>query len=332
MLPLSSLSINKLSFEKQIIKSLRLASTQSKLFSILLRLINKKDFLRKQLASGKFDSYNCPEPPSGILPASHIHKFQINNRNVFTLNPKNKTSSDKHILYLHGGAYVQGFNKFHWEFLAELVRRTNCVIIAPDYPLAPAYTYKESFEMVSAVYRLLCSTIGRNELILMGDSSGGGFALALAQKMRNEQISQPTQIILLSPWLDITLTNPEINDIDPNDPFLGRDSLQQAGKLYAGTTNPDHYLLSPINGSLEGLGKLSIFAGSNEILVADVRKLRSLAEAKGIDLNYYEYASMVHAWMFLNFSEAKKAKKQIIDLIKCKATIRSESLSEEFKI
>ncbi len=293
-----------------------MASTQSKLFSLLLRLINKKSFLSKQLASGKFDSYNCPEPPSGILPASYIHKFQINNRNVFKLNPKNRTSNNKHILYLHGGAYVQGFNRFHWEFLAELVTRTNCAIIAPDYPLAPACTYNESFDMVSDLYRLIRSTIGRDELILMGDSSGGGFALALAQKMRNENVSQPTQIILLSPWLDITLTNPDINDIDHNDPFLGKDSLQQAGKLYAGTTNPDYYLLSPINGSLEGLGKLSIFVGSNEILVADARKLRSLAEAQGIHLNYYEYAEMVHAWMFLNFSESKKAKKQIIDLIK----------------
>ena len=211
---------------------------------------------------------------------------------------------------------MQGFNKFHWGFLAELVIRTNCAIIAPDYPLAPAYTYKESFDMVSALYKLLFSTISPDELILMGDSSGGGFALSLAQKMRNEQVSQPKQIILLSPWLDITLTNPDIKIIDHSDPFLGKESLQKAGKLYAGNTNPDHYLLSPINGSLEGLGKLSVFVGSNEILVADARKLKSLAEAKGIDLNYYEYEKMVHAWMLLNFSESKKAKKQIIDLIK----------------
>lgn len=292
-----------------------MASTQSKLFNTILRLINKKNFLRKQLAAGKFDSFSSPEPPSSISKTCYVHKFQINDRNVFTLKPKNENNTAKHILYLHGGAYVQRFNKFHWEFLAELVKRTHCTITAPDYPLAPADTYKESFGMVTELYKQLLETKKPDDLIILGDSAGGGFALALAQKMRNENVAQPAQIILLSPWLDITLTNPGIKDIDPNDPFLRKESLQQAGKLYAGDTDMDHYLLSPINGSLEGLGKISVFAGSNEILAADTRKLKSLATLKGICLNYYEYPNMVHAWMFLNFPESKRAKQQIVDLI-----------------
>jgi acetyl esterase/lipase len=278
-------------------------------------VVNKRSFLRKQLARGKFDSFACPEPPASISKSCFVHKFQINGRNVFTLKPKNKTSIGKHILYLHGGAYVQRFNKFHWEFLAELVKRTNCTITAPDYPLAPASTYKQSFEMVSEVYRQLLLMEQPEDLVFLGDSAGGGLALAFAQKLRNEKINQPGQIILLCPWLDITLTNPDIKDIDQKDPFLGKESLQLAGKLYAGNTNPDHYLLSPINGALNDLGKISVFAGSNEILVADTRKLKSLAKSKGVEINYYEYENMVHAWMFLNFPESKRAKQQIIDLI-----------------
>ena len=101
------------------------------------------------------------------------------------------------------------------------------------------------------------------------------------------------------------------------DPFLGKEGLRQAGKLYAGDTVPDHYLVSPINGSLAGLGKISLFAGSKEILVADTRKLKSLAEANGIDLDYYEYEDMVHAWMFLHFlPESRRAKQKIMDLIR----------------
>ena len=292
-----------------------MASTQSKLFNTILRLINKKNFLRKQLVAGKFDSFSSPEPPFSISKTCHVHKFQINGRNVFTLEPKNKNDTGKNILYLHGGAYVQRFNRFHWDFLADLVKRTHCTITAPDYPLAPAYTYKESFGMVAELYRRLLETKAPDDLIMMGDSAGGGFALALAQKMKNESTDQPAQIILLSPWLDITLANPDIKEIGPKDPFLRKESLQQAGKLYAGDTNRDYYLLSPINGPLEGLGKISVFAGSNEILVADARKLKSLAESKGIHLNYYEYSNMVHAWMFLNFPESKRAKQQIVDLI-----------------
>lgn len=292
-----------------------MASTQSKVFNAVLRLINKKDFLRKQLVRGKFDSFSSPEPPSGISKICYIYKSKINGRNVFTLKPRNNNDTGKHILYLHGGAYVQQFNRFHWDFLAELVKRTNCTITTPDYPLAPASTYKESFEMIGALYNQLFEAVDPDDIILMGDSAGGGIALALAQKMKHEKANQPGQVILLCPWLDITLTNPDIKDIDPSDPFLGKESLQQAGKLYAGDTDPNHYLLSPINGPLNGLGKVSVFVGTNEILVADARKLRSLAKSRGVDLNYYEYANMIHGWMFLNFPESRRAKQQIIDLI-----------------
>ncbi len=169
--------------------------------------------------------------------------------------------------------------------------------------------------MADELYRQLISTINPDDLILMGDSAGGGFALALAQKIRNEHLAQPGQIILLSPWLDITLTNPSIRDIDGIDPFLGIETLQQVGKIYAGDVNPDHYLLSPINGSLEKLGKISVFIGSKDILMADTRKLLSLAKSKGIEINHFEYKDMIHDWMFLNFPESKRAKKQIAELI-----------------
>lgn len=292
-----------------------MASTQSKFFHILLKMVVKKNFLRKQFASGKFGLFNSPAPPRKTKRACHIREFQINNRNVFELSPKIKKDDGKHILYLHGGAYVNSFVIFHWEFLAEMVNRVGCTVTAPDYPLAPEYTYKDSFEMVSTLYRQLISTVKPGNLVIMGDSSGGGFALAMAQKMRYEQIEQPGQIILLSPWLDITLSNPSIKDIDGVGPFLGIEGLQQAGKKYAGDTSLDHYLLSPIYGPLEGLGKISVFIGSKDILAADARKLKSLAEAKGIEINYYEYEDMLHAWMFLNFPESKKARQQIMDLV-----------------
>jgi acetyl esterase/lipase len=291
-----------------------LASTQSKLYNIFLRLIHKKAFLGRQLAAGKFDIFSCPEPPTPISRSCNVSKFQINGRNVFVLKPREEKPV-KHILYLHGGAYVQRFVRFHWKFLAELVNKGSCSITAPDYPLAPEYTYKDAFEMALALYKQMLETTTAEEIIIMGDSAGGGFALALAQKIRDEHINQPGGILLLSPWLDMTLTNPAIQSIEAADPFLEKKSLQRAGKLYAGTTAPDHYLLSPINGSLQDLGTITVFAGTKEILVADTRKLTTLAKAKGISLNYFEYPDMVHAWMFLNFPEAKKAKEQIIDLI-----------------
>lgn len=284
------------------------------MYYFLLRLVNKKSWLKRQLATGTHNLYHCPEPPASISQTCHVHKVQINSRNVFTLEPKN-SKKVRHILYLHGGAYIQGFTKPHWNFLAELAVVSGCTIIAPDYPLAPKYTYRESFAMVIKVYRQMIMKAHPHNITVMGDSAGGGFALALVQKIKEEDIPQPENIILLSPWLDITLSNPDIKDIDAEDPFLGIEGLRQAGRLYAGDLNPGDYLVSPINGSLKGLGKISVFVGSKELLVADARKLRDLAVFEGIDINYYEYADMVHAWMLLNFPESKKAKQQIIDLL-----------------
>lgn len=294
-----------------------MVSLESRLFNILLKLVNKKTLLQKQFKYNKLGLFNSAEPPRKVLIACKVDQYRLHGHKVFSLSPRNaKSPNHKYILYLHGGAYVQSFAWPHWDFLSLLVNKANCTITAPDYPLAPAHTYEQAFAMVAELYKELIKTVNPAELILMGDSAGGGFALALAQLMKNESIPQPAQIILLSPWLDLSLTNPAIKDIDPSDFFLGVEGLQLAGKAYAGNASPDYYLLSPINGPLEDLAKISVFMGSREILVADARKLKAMADAKGITLHYHEYPGMFHTWMLLNLPESRQAKKEIIALIR----------------
>lgn len=291
-----------------------MASIESKMLSIILKYSNIKKSFDKVFDSGKFGKGNVNEPPKKLYSKINIEKKQIQGRNIFTLAPRiqgNKT----HILYLHGGGYIYGFNRIHWNFFNTLIQATNCTIIAPDYPLAPKFTYKDSFEMIMPIYRELVSKVGGDNIILMGDSAGGGFALALAQKMREENIDKANQIILLSPWLDITLENIDINTIDSIDPVLGISGLKRAGNSYAGETDPNNYLLSPINGAVDGLGKISIFIGTKDILEADTRKFKRLTEEKGVNINYYEYKDMVHVWMLFNLPESKQAIEQIIRLV-----------------
>lgn len=196
------------------------------------------------------------------------------------------------------------------------MRDCHCTITVPDYPLAPDHTYEASFELVQAVYEDLLLSTSSADIVFMGDSSGGGFALALAQSLERQNIPRPGQLILLSPWLDITLTNPDIKPLEAADPFLDRESLQIAGKLYAGLTPTEHFLLSPVNGSLRGLGRIALFTGSKDLLVADARKLRTIAVEQGADLLYYEYPDMVHAWMFLALPESKQAIGEITHLLR----------------
>lgn len=291
-----------------------MASIESRLFNLLLILINKKKFLDLQFAFGKFDFYNSNEPPKQTYKYCDVKKSVVKGRNVFTLTPKAKKSKS-HILYFHGGAYVQGFVRQHWEFLSTLVHQTHCTISAPDYPLAPKFTFVDTYEMITPLYTEVVSQSGKANTILMGDSAGGGLALALAQKMKSDNMPTPCKIILLSPWLDIALRNPEIQEIDSSDPFLSVNGLRKAGLSFARGADPGDFRLSPINGSIEGVGEISIFIGSRDILAADARKLNTLAKEAGIPLNYNEYKDMVHVWMLLNFRESRQAQRQIIDLI-----------------
>ena len=136
-----------------------------------------------------------------------------------------------------------------------------------------------------------------------------------SQKMTVKNVAQPRRIILLSPWLDLTLNNPDINTIDSHDPFLGVPGLRKAALAYAGGHDLRGYMLSPINGPLDGLGEISIFVGSNDILVADTRRLQVLAKQKGVSVDYHEYRDMVHVWMLLYFRESRQAQEEIKQLL-----------------
>jgi acetyl esterase/lipase len=111
------------------------------------------------------------------------------------------------------------------------------------------------------------------------------------------------------------LTNPVIQTIDRFDPFLGLYALRRAGIAYAGGSPLDNFMVSPINGGFKGLGEIHLFVGTYDILVADARKLKLLAEEEGVFVHYHEYADMVHMWMFMNFPEARIAQREILDCL-----------------
>ncbi len=141
----------------------------------------------------------------------------------------------------------------------------------------------------------------------MGDSAGGGLSLALVQHMREEGSEQPAHLILLSPWLDVTLTNPAIQEVEALDVVLGVQGLRDAGEMYAGETGTTHYHVSPIYGSVKDLAPITLFIGTHDVLVADCRKLKAQAAAEGVEIDYHEYDEMMHVWMMLPAPEAEQA-------------------------
>lgn len=297
-------------------------SFRSRIIKIAARIINVKatwektgEELWKEIEKKQLkDSF---EPPQKLFEKYNIEKKQMNGYIYYTMKPINN-QGNKRILYLHGGGYVLKISSLHWEFLAKLIDELNCTITVPMYPLAPKFQHEDVFTMILPIYQEIILNSKEEDVVIMGDSAGGGMSLALSQLLHEKDERQPGNIILISPALDMTLTNPEIKEYEIKDPVLATAGVREIAKLYAGDKSVGHYLISPLYGNIEGLGKISLFIGTNDLLYPDAKRFKNIIEEKAVPMNYYEYKSMIHVWPLFPLPEAKKAIKQMIEIIMTK--------------
>ena len=290
-------------------------SIQAKLINVVLHVLRMKrevNRMRERVAKGE---RTYTEPSRRLHRKHRVSKREVNGHIVWTIAPK-ENAGEKHVIYLHGGAYVNSFASQHWALMSKLVETLNCTVVAPNYPHAPEHCVTDVFELMVPIYCELAARVGSSNVTLMGDSSGGGISLALAQRLREDGHEQPGHVVLLSPWLDATLSNSEIAEFDRVDPFLGVEGLRYGGEVYARDVDPKSYLVSPVYGSLKNLAPITLFIGTRDILYPDCRKLRNNATAEGVKINYREYDGMVHNWMLGPMPEAKYAIAEIISIIK----------------
>lgn len=210
-----------------------------------------------------------------------IETKEFMSRKIFIIKPKTEQLSKKVILYFHGGAYVAEATTLHWDFLEKLANDTKSTIVMPDYPLTPKYTYKDVFNMVEPLYKEIISKVDVKNLVMMGDSAGGGITLALAEKISQNNIQLPSKTILISPWLNVTLTNEKIKEVQKNDKDLNKEKLLIAGISYArDEEGMKSYLVNPINGPLSKLKNVIIYTGTYDILNPDTHLLQEKAKKK----------------------------------------------------
>lgn len=293
-------------------------SFQSRLIKLLLRFGGRKRFwessgevLKKRIAKNQL---YIAEPSTNFQQKVHIEKKERDGHFYYELRPR-KVGITKHIMYLHGGGFVSPITKHHWRFLERLMNEVDFNITVPLYPLSPKYNYKNVFEFLYPLYFEIMNE-NPSEIILMGDSAGGNLALALPQLIKENQSPRVSKIVLISPLLDMSFENPEIDEVEPKDPFLARTAIYEIVKRYAGDTDLKNYLLSPMYGDLKDLGEISIFMGSDDILAPDARKLSKMTNENGLDIRYFEYPKMFHVFPILDFPEGKDAFKKIVRTLK----------------
>lgn len=277
-------------------------SKEAKLIKAVLKFVNiKKSSIFKKTIKRR----------DRIIPLStkakfDVQSFLINKNLAATIIPKG-SNPQMHIIYLHGGAYIQKAFPMHWKLVHKFIEKLNCKLTFIDYPLAPKNNYKNTHAMLEQCYKRLTEVYKNDDFIFMGDSAGAGLALAFLQKLKDESGRMPTKTVLFSPWLDIGMTNPKIKEIEELDLMLSVKGLINAGLSYAGGDDVHLPFLSPIYGKFNQLGKIAVFYGTQDILMPDCLLLKEKVKNSDSCFQFFEYPEMQHDFVLLPIPEAKKA-------------------------
>ncbi|MBK8470534.1 MAG: alpha/beta hydrolase [Candidatus Phosphoribacter sp.] len=224
------------------------------------------------------------------------------------------------VVYFHGGGYVGEIDPNHWSVCRRIATLTPARVVVPIYPVAPGTTAEVTVPTAAAIAAdvIADAILGGGDaslVTLMGDSAGGGLALAVAQALRDEQIAAP-RLVLIAPWVDATMTHSDIDVVGARDPMLSIPRLTRAGELYAGHLAVSDPRVSPINGSMTGLGPMTIFAGTRDLLLPDARRLRDAAREAGVAVEYHEGEGLIHVFPILPLPEARQARRAIVGAIR----------------
>ena len=229
-----------------------------------------------------------------------IYRTKIESRDMFGCQMVIFNDSDdiEHlVIYLHGGIYVNEIRPAHINFCDKLAKNVNACVYAPIYPLAPNHTYDETYEIVENLYKHLLKL--NKPVIIMGDSAGGGLSAAFCEYLSLNDLPQPENLILISPWVDVSMSG-DYDDVE-FDPMLGVDGIRKMGETWAGELDSKDYKVSPLFGKVDKLPKTTLFVGTHEILYPDVDKFYNKLKDNGVEAELNVGEKMNHVYAFIHW-------------------------------
>ena len=201
------------------------------------------------------------------------------------------------LLYFHGGAYALGSAADSVGLAADVVRRTSARAISVDYRLAPEHPYPAAVEDAVAAYRaLLDDGVPASAIAFVGESAGGGLAVAALVAIKDAGLPQPSSAAVFSPWVDLTLFGASLTGKADVDPALTPDGLRTRSRDYLAGADPTTPTASPVLADLTGLAPLLIHVGSYEILLDDAVRLAARAGACDVPVQLQVWAELPHVF------------------------------------
>lgn len=248
-------------------------------------------------------------PPPGLAERLDLSSYDHEGMTVHVMAPLSGPT-ERTIFFLHGGGYVGHADPQHWRYAERLSEHLSARVVMPAYPVAPRSTWREAHPLVAGLLRRVAAE--SPDLSLLGDSAGGGFALALAQQMVADSGPLPDRLVLISAWVDMSPPDPRL----PDDPWISRDYLALCARLWAGDDPLTIPALSPLFSSFEGLPPILVLCGTKDVQLPQARAIVAAARAAGTPVTYVEEKGLLHDYPILNIPEARRALRQVAQFVR----------------
>ena len=244
---------------------------------------------------------------------------QLAGIDVDWLRPKG-ARPDKILLYLHGGAYILGSRRTHRQLVSHMAREAGVTAIMPEYRLAPEHPFPAGIDDAVAVYRaLLEAGYLPQDIVISGDSAGGGLTMATLLALRHAGDPLPAAAVLLSPFLDVTGSGESATTRADIDPWFNPGDLPVVARYYCpDETEWRNPLVSPVFANVAGLPPMLIQVGDHEILLSDSTRLANKLAKAGVDVELEVWPDMWHVFQFFvgKMPESRQAIVKIGEYIK----------------
>lgn len=286
------------------------------------RLLRAQMFLLRPIATqtGDIRTVRALQEESGKLMTKHEAEFEALELDGFEAElatPQELPPQRGILLYLHGGGYTAGMLEYARGFGSTLAVRTGYPVLYPAYRLAPEYPHPAALEDAVASYRhLLDSGFDASDIILCGESAGGGLCLALCLWLRDLDLPLPAGVVAISPWTDLALSGASYRENEGKDPLLTTEELIYDAACYAGDMELTNPYLSPLYGDLAGMPPTLLFAGGDELLLDDMTALYDRLKAAGCAVRRFIAPEMWHAYVLYGVEEAEPDFVRICDFVR----------------
>ena len=247
-------------------------------------------------------------PPKSLTKKHEVTDHTLGSFCYYEVTPE---AFNKVVVYLHGGGYVNPIAKQHWQLIEQIATECNAKVLVPRYGLAPEHDVAEALVFVSAVFD--AAKKDGLEVVLAGDSAGGGLAVSAIQQLGLQ--GQVSKLVLISPWLDSDFSHSGMAEVEKHDPWLIPDNLRKIAAVWSGEDNHQDPRVSPLRGKFGGFPRTLLMIGQWDIFLFDCRLLSEKLASKNVELEYEELPEALHVYPLLPTPEGQQSRARIVEFI-----------------